>query len=205
MGVHESGGLGLCPTRKSTRKRSGSRFSTRNRPVKRVRFRGSVFRQVASVSGEAETRRKTQKNSQNRRYLTRSDQDPVRISSNPIIFPPNHVENLWIWCIYVGSDCFGRRNLPNQAKNSSKSMENSPELMSSGGSGFTGFERGNSKPTRRGRVLELGTRGRPLEQLDWVNVGRVRVGWADWAGDRVGWTALIYISPFAFYYSYAEK
>ena len=81
-------------------------------------------------------------------------------------------------------------------------MENSPELMSSGGSGFTGFERGNSKPTRRGRVLELGTRGRPLEQLDWVNVGRVRVGWA---GDRVGWTALIYISPFAFYYSYAEK
>ena len=84
-------------------------------------------------------------------------------------------------------------------------MENSPELMSSGGSGFTGFERGNSKPTRRGRVLELGTRGRPLEQLDWVNVGRVRVGWADWAGDRVGWTALIYISPFAFYYSYAKK
>ena len=120
-GVH---GSGLCPTREPTRKRSGSIFSTRNRPVKRVGFRGSVFRRVASVSGEAETRRKTQKNGQNRRYLARSGQDPVRISSNPIIFPPNRVENLWIWCIYAGSDYFGRRNLPNQAENSSESMEN---------------------------------------------------------------------------------
>ena len=58
-GVDGSGGSGLCPTRKPTRKRSGSRFLTRNRPVKRVGFRGSVFRQVASVSDEAETRRKT--------------------------------------------------------------------------------------------------------------------------------------------------
>ena len=139
-GVHGSGGSGLCPTRKPTRKRSGSKFLTRNRPVKRFGFRRSVFRRVASVSGEAETRRKTQKNSKNRRYLARSGQDPVRISSNPIIFPPNHVENLWIQCIYAGSDCFGCRNLPNQAVNSSESMENSPELMSSGGSGFTGFE-----------------------------------------------------------------
>ena len=65
-------------------------------------------------------------------------------------------------------------------------MENSPELMSSGRSGFTGFERGNSKLTRRRRVLELGTRGRPLEQSDRVNSGRVRAGWA---GGRVGWTA----------------
>ena len=177
----------MCPTRKPTRKRSGSRFSTRNRPVKRVGFRGSVFRRVASVSGEAETRRKTQKNSQNRRYLARSGQDPVRISSNPIIFPPNRVENLWIWCIYAGSDCFGRRNLPNQAENTSESMENSPELMSSGGSGFTGFERGNSKPTHWRRVLELGTRGQPLEQSDRVNASRVQAGWAS---GRVGWTAL---------------
>ena len=66
-------------------------------------------------------------------------------------------------------------------------MENSPELMSSGRSGFTGFERGNSKPTRRRRVLELGTRVRPLEQSDQVNAGRVRAGWA---GGWVGWTAL---------------
>ena len=55
------GGSGLCPTRKATRKRSGSRFSTRNRPVKRVGFRGSVCQRVASVSGKAETRRKTAK------------------------------------------------------------------------------------------------------------------------------------------------
>ena len=183
----------MCPTREPTRKRSGSIFSTRNRPVKRVGFRGSVFRRVASVSGEAETRRKTQKNGQNRRYLARSGQDPVRISSNPIIFPPNRVENLWIWCIYAGSDYFGRRNLPNQAENSSESMENSPELMSSGGSGFTGFERGNSKPTCRRRVLELGTRGRPLEQSDRVNAGRVRAGWAS---GRVGWTALMKVETF---------
>ena len=107
-GVHGSGGSGLCPTREPTRKRSGSIFSTRNRPVKRVGFRGSVFRRVSSVSGEAETQRKTQKNGQNRRYLARFGQDPVRISSNPIIFPPNRVDNLWIWCIYAGSDYFGR-------------------------------------------------------------------------------------------------
>ena len=60
--------------------------------------------------------------------------------------------------------------------------------MSSGGSGFTGFQRGNSKPTRRRRVLEIGTRGRPVEQSDRVNAGRVRAGWA---GGRVGWTALL--------------
>ena len=62
--------------------------------------------------------------------------------------------------------------------------------MSSGGSGFTGFQRGNSKPTRRRRFLEIGTRGRPVEQSDRVNAGRVRAGWAGWAGGRVGWTAL---------------
>ena len=61
--------------------------------------------------------------------------------------------------------------------------------MSSGGSGFTGFQRANSKPTRRRRVLEIGTRGRPVEQSDRVNAGRVRAGWAGWAGGRVGWTA----------------
>ena len=63
--------------------------------------------------------------------------------------------------------------------------------MSSGGSGFTGFQRGNSKPTRRRRFLEIGTRGRPVEQSDRVNAGRVRAGWAGWAGGRVGWTALV--------------
>ena len=143
---------------------------------------------MASVSGEAETRRKTQKNGQNRQDLARSGQDPVRISSNPIIFPPNRVENHWIWCIYVGSDCFGCQNLPNLAENLSESLENSPELISSGGSGFMGFEPGDSKPTRRRRVLELGTRGRSPEQSDRVNAGPVRAGWA---GGRVGWTALM--------------
>ena len=139
-GVHGSGRSGFCPTRKPTRKRSGSRFSTHNRPVKRVGFCGSVCQRVASVSGEAETRQKTQKNNQNCRDLARSGQDSVRISSNPIIFPPNRVENRWIWCIYVESYCFGHRNLPNQAENSSESLENLPKLMSWGGLGFTGFE-----------------------------------------------------------------
>ena len=36
-GVH---GSGLCPTREPTRKRSGSIFSTRNRPVKGSGFAG---------------------------------------------------------------------------------------------------------------------------------------------------------------------
>ena len=56
--------------------------------------------------------------------------------------------------------------------------------MSLDGSGFTGFKQGDSKPTRRRKVLELGTHGRPLEQSDRVNASRV------WAGGQVGWTAL---------------
>ena len=44
MGVHGSGGLGLCPTRKSTRKRSGSRFSTRNGSGFAGRFSGGWHR-----------------------------------------------------------------------------------------------------------------------------------------------------------------
>ena len=146
---------------------------------------------MASVSGEAETRQKTQKNCQNRRDLARSSQDPVRISSNPMIFPPNRAENHQIWCIYARSDCFGRRNLPNQAKTRQNRWRIRQNLMSSGGSGFTGFEQGDSKPTRRHRVLELGTRSRPLEQSDRVNIGRVRAGWAGWAGGQVGWTTLV--------------
>ena len=51
-----------------------------------------------------------------------------------------------------------------------------------------GFERGDSKLTRRRQVLELGTRGRPPKQSDRVNAGQVR---ASWAGDRVGWTVLL--------------
>ena len=114
-GVHGSGGSSLCPTRNRPVRDRVGRFSTRNRPVKRVGFRGSVCRRVASVSGEAKTQRKTQKNGQNQRDLARFSQDPVRISSNRMIFPPNRAENRRIWCIYVGSDCFGRQNLPNQA------------------------------------------------------------------------------------------
>ena len=45
-----------------------------------------------------------------------------------------------------------------------------------------GFEGGDSKPTRRRRVLELGTRVRPPEQSDWVEAGWVQVVWAGWAG-----------------------
>ena len=45
-----------------------------------------------------------------------------------MIFPSNRVENRRIWCIYAGSDCFGHRNLPNQAENSSESLENSWEF-----------------------------------------------------------------------------
>ena len=105
-----------------------------------------------------------------------------------MIFPPNRAENHQIWCIYAESDCFGRRNLPNQAKTRRNHWRIRQNLMSSGGSGFTGFKRGDSKPTCRFRVLELGTRGRPLKQLDRVNAGRVRAGWA---GGRVGWTAYV--------------
>ena len=124
-GVHGSGGSGLCPTRNRPVRDRVGRFSTRNRPVKRVGFHGSVCRRVASVSGEAETRRKTQKNGQNRRDLTRSDQDLVRISSNPMIFPLNRTENHRIWCIYAGSNCFGCRNLLNHARKLVKKLENS--------------------------------------------------------------------------------
>ena len=45
-----------------------------------------------------------------------------------MIFPSNRAENHWIWCIYAGSDCFGRWNLLNQAESSSESLENSLEF-----------------------------------------------------------------------------
>ena len=111
------------------------RFSTRNRPIKRVGFRGSVCRQVASISSEAKTRRKTQKNGQNRLDLVRSGEDFFKSDD----FPPNRAKNRRIWCIYAGSDCFGRRNLPNQAENSSESLENLPEFDVFGQVGFHGF------------------------------------------------------------------
>ena len=73
--------------------------------------------------------------------------------------------------------------------------------MSLGRSSFTGFEQGDLKPTRRHRVLELGTRGRPPEQSDRVNTGRIR---ADWAGGRVGWTALV-SANFYLYLKYFQQ
>ena len=187
-GVHGSGKSSLCPTRNRPVRDQVGRFSTRNWPFKRVGFHGLVCQRVASVSGEVETRRKTQKNCQNQWDLARSSQDLVRISSNPMIFPPNRAENCRIWCIYAESDCFGHRNLPNQAKTHRNCWRIRQNLMSSGKSGFKGFERGDSKLTCRRRVLELKTRGRPSEQSDRVNAGRVRAGWAS---GRVGWTALM--------------
>ena len=56
-----------------------------------------------------------------------------------MIFPPNRVENHRIWCIYAGSDCFGRRNLPNQAENSLESLENLSEFDIFGWVGFHRF------------------------------------------------------------------
>ena len=60
-GVHRSGGSGLCPTCNWPVRDWVGRNPTRNRPVKRVRFRMSVCQQVASVSSEDETQRKTAK------------------------------------------------------------------------------------------------------------------------------------------------
>ena len=138
-GVHGLVRSGLCPTcNRSIIDRVG-RFSTLNRPVRMVGICGSVFRRVASVLGEAETRRKTQKNGQNRRDPAQSSRDPVKISSNPMIFPPNLAENSRIWCINAGSDCFGHRNLQNQAENSLKSLDNSPEFDVFGQVGFHGI------------------------------------------------------------------
>ena len=140
-GVHRSGGSGLCPTRNWPVRDWVGRNPTRSRPVKRVRFRMSVCQQVASVSSEDETQWKTPKNGQNRQNLTRSGQDLVRISSKPMIFPSNRAENRRIWCIYAKSNCFGRRNLPNQIENSSESLENSPKFDVFGWVEFHGFWR----------------------------------------------------------------
>ena len=124
-GLHRSG---LCPTHNRPIRDRVGRCPTRNLLVKRVEFRGSIRRRVASISGEAKTRLTAQKNGQNWWDLARFSQDTVRISSNPMIFPPNRAENCWIRCIYAGFDCFGRRNLLNQAENSSESLENSLEF-----------------------------------------------------------------------------
>ena len=102
-----------------------------------------------------------------------------------MIFPPNRARNRRICCIYARSDCFGWRNLRNQAKISSESWrihQNVHALLAGR------VSRVLKEGTRnRPRVLELGTRVRPLEQLDRVEEGRVR---EVWAGGRVGWTAL---------------
>ena len=134
-GVHGSSGSGLCPTCNQPIRDRVGRFSTRNWPVKRVEFRGSVCQRVASVSGEAETWRKTQKNGQNRLDLVQSSEDFFWFGD----FPPNRAENCQIWCIYAGSNCFGRQNLPNQAENLSQSLENSPKFDVFGQVKFHGF------------------------------------------------------------------
>ena len=99
----------------------------------------SVCQQVASVSSEDETQRKTPKKGQNQQDLAQSGQDLVRISSNPMIFPSNRAKNRRIWCIYARSDCFGRRNLPNQIENSLESLENLLEFDVFGWVEFHGF------------------------------------------------------------------
>ena len=117
-----------------------------------------------------------------------------------MIFPPNRARNRRICCIYARSDCFGWRNLRNQAKISSESWrihQNVHALLA----GWV--SRVLKEGTRnRPRVLELGTRVRPLEQLDRVEEGRVR---EVWVGGRVGWTALrsvMSLSPWWFLFSF---
>ena len=63
-----------------------------------------------------------------------------------------------------------------------------------------GFEGGDSKPTHRRRVLELGTRVRPPEQSDWVEASWVQVVWVGWVGGCVGWTALILMYQVVFFF-----
>ena len=62
-------------------------------------------------------------------------------------------------------------------ENLSESLKSQLIVLSSGRSGWTGFEGREAKPNRQHQVLELGTRVRPLELSNQVVVGRV------WAGE----------------------
>lgn len=73
-------------------------------------------------------------------------------------------------------------------------LNKSPErLKLMGGSGFMGFERENSQPTRGGRVREFGTRVRPPELLDRVVAGQTR------AGGLAAWTPLLITYTYSLY------
>ena len=173
-GVHGSGRSSLCPTHNRLVRDWVGRFSTRNWPIKKVGFRGSVCPRVASVLGEAETRRKTPKNGQNRRDLTRSGQDPVRISSNLMIFPPNRAENRRILLFWS----------PKSAKSSWKLVGIVGEFVR-----IWCLWAG-----RVSRVLNEGTRNRPTGVGFWSS-GPVadhqnsRIGWMPIKGEQVGWVA----------------
>ena len=103
--------------------------------------------------------------------------DLVRISSKPMIFPSNRAENRRIWCIYAKSDCFGRRNLPNQIENSSESLENSPKFDVFGWVEFHGFWRrgletdppalsfGARDPCLTAKAVGMGERGSSTGKL----------------------------------------
>ena len=117
-----------------------------------------------------------------------------------MIFPPNRARNRRICCIYARSDCFGWRNLRNQAEISSESwrIHQNVHALLAGRVSWVLKEGTRNRP----RVLELGTRVWPLEQLHRVEEGRVR---EVWVGGRVGWTALrsvMSLSPWWFLFSF---
>ena len=176
--IHGSGGSGLCLTCNRPVRDQVSKNPTYNRPIKRFRFRGLDVCRVGSVSGEAETRRKPLKIGEIlpdlakiRWDLAGSGRDFFNsddFSPKPCWESPDLLYLCQIWLFWLTKSAKLSWNLVEK-------LENSPECScSSGGSGFTGFEGGDSKSTRQRQVLELKTRIWPPEQSDQVEEGRVR-------------------------------
>ena len=142
----------------------------------RVGFYGLVSRRVSGGFGWGRNPSERTKKVENRRDLSRSVQDPMRSSR--------------IWQRFRQIQCFFPQIVPGIArsgvlvaeiyqivlKNLPESLKSQLIVLSSGGSGWTGFEGRELKPNRRHQVLELETCVWLPELSDRVVTGRVRAG-----------------------------
>ena len=128
--VHGLRRLGLCPARNRPITNRVASFPTYNRPIRGLGFTSRFFIGWASVLGEVKNRWKPSKKAEKWRDFTRSVRnlvlDLAEVSSDLLIFPPNHAKNRQIWCIFVGFDYFGHQNPSNQDEKLARKLESSP-------------------------------------------------------------------------------
>ena len=175
------------PNPQPTHRRSGREVPDPQLTRIRVGFYGSVSPRVSGGFEWGRNPPERTKNVENRRDLSRSVQDPER--SSRIWQRSRQIRWLFPQIVLriVGSGVLVAEICQIVLEN----LKSQLVVLSSGGSGWTGFEGREPKPNRRRRVLKFGTRVRPPELSDRVVAGRVRAGWAGWTSQRVRWTALV--------------